>query len=410
VVVFGVGAGHAQPASRATITLTMLSYDTKSAYDVLIPNFERAFPNITVDPTYAPTSSANQQLTRTELAAGSGPDLIATHPGCGTPISICVLANAGFLAPLVEKPWTKWSLPPLTSADKFGPALLAFTPSVSFDGIFTNDDMFRKLGLQVPQTFSQLLGVCRQAKGAGVIPLLLPAQGSTVVEHLLEGLALTTVYAENAHWTRNLKKGTVSFDATPGWHAALQQFVELNGAGCFEPGPAGTTSAAADAEFAQGQALMYFNLTGHKGAIDAGDPQFTYSQHPFPGARTPTQTVTQLEVGLGLSVNAHASAQNQAAAQTFVDFIARPAQDALYAKLQGGVTQDQFLHGELPAYLSSFAPLVKAHAYALNPEQAWWNPGVALALNQYGVGLLTGQSSIDDVLNAMDAAWRLGPA
>jgi hypothetical protein len=26
------------------------------------------------------------------------------------------------------------------------------------------------------------------------------------------------------------------------------------------------------------------------------------------------------------------------------------------------------------------------------------------------VGLLTGQSSIDDVLSEMDAAWKLGPA
>ena len=35
--------------------------------------------------------------------------------------------------------------------------------------------------------------------------------------------------------------------------------------------------------------------------------------------------------------------------------------------------------------------------------------GVAMAINQYGAGLMTGQISIDDVLNAIDAAWKLGP-
>ncbi len=40
-----------------------------------------------------------------------------------------------------------------------------------------------------------------------------------------------------------------------------------------------------------------------------------------------------------VSVNAHASAQAQAAAQTFVDFLARPEQNALYAKISGGLTQ-----------------------------------------------------------------------
>jgi raffinose/stachyose/melibiose transport system substrate-binding protein len=67
-----------------------------------------------------------------------------------------------------------------------------------------------------------------------------------------------------------------------------------------------------------------------------------------------------------------------------------------------------FLHGQLPANLASFAPALATHQYALDPEY-WRNPGVATALDQYGAGLITGQTSIDDVLDAMDAAWKLGP-
>lgn len=74
------------------------------------------------------------------------------------------------------------------------------------------------------------------------------------------------------------------------------------------------------------------------------------------------------------------------------------------------MTQYQFLKGELPAYLSSFAPVLADHEYALNPEEGWWNAGVAAALNQDGLGLITGQETIDDVLNATDAAWKQGPA
>jgi raffinose/stachyose/melibiose transport system substrate-binding protein len=406
----GLGAGDAHPAKPDHVSLTLLSYNTKPAFDVLIPNFERVYPNITIDATYAGTSAANAQLTLTELAAGNGPDLISTFPGCGTPLSICDLAQAGYLAPLVAKRWTRWSLPLITSLDKHGAALYAYTPTVSFEGLFANDDMFKKLGLKVPQTFSELLTVCREAKDAGTIPLLLPAQGSTVVEHLLEEVALTTVYAGDRRWTAEAKAGTVTFDGTPGWHAALQELVDLNNAGCFEPAPAGTTSSSAEAEFARGQALMYFNLTGHKGAIDAAGPTFAYSQHPFPSGNGPARTMTQIDTGPGLAVNAHASASNQSAAQLFVDFIARPAQDALYARLQGSVTQFQFLHAQLPAYLASFAPVLADHRYALDPEDTWWNPSVAAALNQYGVGLLTGRTSIDDVLNAMDTAWKQGPA
>jgi hypothetical protein len=33
-----------------------------------------------------------------------------------------------------------------------------------------------------------------------------------------------------------------------------------------------------------------------------------------------------------------------------------------------------------------------------------------VALNQDGLGLITGQTTIDGVLNAMDAAWKQGPS
>jgi raffinose/stachyose/melibiose transport system substrate-binding protein len=60
--------------------------------------------------------------------------------------------------------------------------------------------------------------------------------------------------------------------------------------------------------------------------------------------------------------------------------------------------------------MSSIAPLLAAHEYVIDPSQLWWNPNVLLALNQDEVGLLTGQSTVDDILTAMDAAWRQGPA
>jgi raffinose/stachyose/melibiose transport system substrate-binding protein len=411
LLVFGLVPGGARPAGSDHVTLSYITTaQSQATYSVLVPNFERAYPNITLNVTYAPTVQVEYQLVMTELAAGNGPDLIPAGPGCGSPISLCVLAKDGYLAPLVKAPWVKRSPRILVSADKFGQGLFIFSSSVLFEGLYTNDDMFRKLGLQVPQTFQQLLALCGKARADGTIPLLLPAQGSTVVQHLLEDIALNTVYAGDKHWNTELKAGTVSFDATAGWHAAMQELVDMNSAGCFGPGPAGTTSVAADSEFAQGQALMYFNNDSHHGAIVAADPQFSFSHRPFPVVSTPGRSVVQIEPNGGPAVNARSSPQSQAAAQLFIDFRARPAQDALDVSVGGGVTPYQFLKGQLPAYLASFAPALAAHEYAVTPEEGWWNAGVAAALNTYGVGLITGQTTIDDVLNAMDAAWKQGPA
>jgi raffinose/stachyose/melibiose transport system substrate-binding protein len=164
-------------------------------------------------------------------------------------------------------------------------------------------------------------------------------------------------------------------------------------------------------QFAQGQGLMYANVSSVRGTVDAASPPFGYHYHPLPIGGAPNGSPTVVTPSVTFSVNAHASAPDQAAAQIFVDFLARPKQAALYGQLTGGLSQYDFLHAQLPAFMSSdFASVVKQSRYVLNPGSIWWNANVLLALQQYGIGLITGQSSVDDVLNAMDAAWKQGPA
>jgi raffinose/stachyose/melibiose transport system substrate-binding protein len=404
-------ASNARPAVNAsTITLTMLANVNKqAAYDVLIPNFERVYANIKIEAAYAPLPTV-AQLELTELAAGNAPDLLATVPGCGSSIAVCVLARAGDLAPMVNKPWVKWSLQAVTSADKYGPALYAFSPTVSPEGVFTNDDLFKKLGLRVPQTFAQLLDVCAKAKAAGTYALLLAGgPQSNQAGFLVADLAVATVYGKNKQWSAKLRAGTVTFDGTLGWHEALQEFGDMNNAGCFQPGAAGATTASVFAQFAQGQGLMVPNITGQKAVLDASNPPFAYSHHPFPGSADGSQTRTFLRLADSLGVNAHSSAQAQQAAQTFVDFIARPKQNALYAQTTGGLTQYQFMHDQVPAFMSDYAAIFAQHKYVVDPDETWWNADVELAFQSDTIGILTGQRSIDDVLNAMDAAWKEGP-
>ena len=410
VGLLALGPGDARSAKRGPVTLSLLAPVTSQpAYSLMIQDFERAHPNITIDATFTPTAATLYQLETTELAAGNAPDLLQIYPGCGTPISICKLAKAGYLAPMIGKAWAKSIDPRVLSYSKYGPSLFTFEADVVFDGLLTNDTMFRKLGLKVPQTFPQLLGFCQKAKAAGTIPLLLTAQGSNTLQQLIADIALTTVYAKDKQWGRELRAGKVTFESTHGWHQALQEVVDMNNAGCFQQGPAATTGPSGDAIFAQGNTLAYAMVTSHKGAIDAGNPQFAYSQSPFPAANDTSKTVVELHLPPAISVNAHSSTQNQAAAQTFVDFVARPDQGALFAKINGGLSEAQLRSGAFPAYLSSFAPLFKQRRYGINPIETWWNASVGNALTTYGTGLLTGQTSIDDVLKAMDAAWKLGP-
>ncbi len=407
----GLGASDARPAKTTTVTISMLALaNYESAYDVLIPNFERVYPNITVNITYAHPITVLDQIEVTELAAGTAPDLLSTNSGCGTIVAICQLAPAEDLAPLVKAPWVKRSLPLVTSADKHGQGLFAFTPAVSPYGMFTNDALFAKLDLKMPQTFSELLGVCKKAEADGTTAVLFAGGTAANTAALVTDLAVATLYAQDKQWTGELKAGKATFAGTPGWQQALQEFIDMNNAGCFQPGATGTSGASAEAEFAQGQGLMFVDFSTSMGSIVMNSPQFTYTFHPFPGGTDQNKTSTFLNFNLSVSVNAHSSPQNQAAAQTFIDFIARPKQNALYAQTTGGLTQYEFLKGQIPPFMSSFATVFAEHDYLVDPRASWWNANVLLTLETDTIGLITGQETIDDILNAMDAAWKQGPS
>jgi raffinose/stachyose/melibiose transport system substrate-binding protein len=404
VFALGVGASGARPARSDQVTLRMFAVNNyEPGWSVLIANFERAYPNITVNITYG-SVAANQQLETTELAAGTAPDLLVLGAGCGGPLSVCVLAKAGDLAPMIKVPWAKRSMRLVTSLLKRNGALYAFEPVVSPYGIFTNDDLFKKLGLKVPQTFSQFLAVCKKARADGTVAIDLNGTSPTAVGNMIVALATPLVYGQGTHWTAALKAGTVSFDGTAGWRQALQEFVDMNNAGCFEDGVAGNLAPL----FNQGQALMIAGPSSHAGDYD--NSGFVYTFHPFPAMTAPGQLQAFVELNPAVGVNAHSSPQNQAAAQTFVNFVARPKEDALFARITGGLTQYEFLKGQIPAFMSDFATIFNNHEYVVAPLGPLGNANVGGALSTDGIGLITGQETPDSILQAMDAAWKQGPS
>ena len=112
-----------------------------------------------------------------------------------------------------------------------------------------------------------------------------------------------------------------------------------------------------------------------------------------------------------MSVNAHSSAENQAAAQTFVDFIARPQQNALFTKATGGLTPVAASERAGPRLHVEHADRVReAEVHHQRRRRPGGTRTSSLALQQNQIGLITGQRSIDDVLKAMDAAWQKGPS
>ena len=166
----GGGSGHDHAADG----------NRQPRLDVLIPNFERVYPNITVDVTYAASTTDLYQLETTELAAGNGPDLISTFPGCGLPVSGLHAREGG-----LPRSDAQGAMGEAVAAahhlalDKYGQGLFAFEPTLSAVRDVDERRPVREARAEGSATFSQLLAVCRKAKAAGTVPLLVPGLNAT---------------------------------------------------------------------------------------------------------------------------------------------------------------------------------------------------------------------------------------
>ena len=174
----------------------------------------------------------------------------------------------------------------------------------------------------------------------------------------------------------------------------------MNDAGCFEPGvPAASTSSAVAALRAGAGPDGRRRPRRLRARSTPPSPQFSYSFHPFPGGtvREPDRDRSSTSARRLASTLTRAP-PNQAAAQTFIDFVARPKQNALYAQMLGGLTQYEFLKQAAPELhvLASRRCSPTTHTSSTRPT--WWNANVVLALQQDAIGLVTGQTTVDEVL------------
>jgi raffinose/stachyose/melibiose transport system substrate-binding protein len=396
------------PTPSVSGNLTMLALTTQqTGIQAVVSAFESAYPSVNVNVSYVPGTNQLLPLMATQLAAGNGPDILDVIPGDGTPVSVVPLAHSGYLLPLVNQPWVKRTIPSVTSLDKVGPTLYAFSPGVQFYGMMVNYTLFAQHHWAVPRTFPQLLQVCKDASAAGVAPFMLAGGSSSTSVTFELQLAASVVFGSDPKWTSERKQGKVTWAGSQPWTQALGEVAQMNSAGCFAPGSVGNTTTSEYAQFASGGDLMFSTNTGITATIAALNPTFSYGVVPFPNASTVTGERTNLNYAFSLAVNA--KTQNKAAAEAFIDFVARPAQAEAWANDNGELTQTDYIHHIFPKALEPFAGVFKRNALEPVPVSTWWNPTVLSAFETDAIGLVTGQTSIQQLEADLDKAWSAGP-
>jgi raffinose/stachyose/melibiose transport system substrate-binding protein len=370
--------------------------------DAVVAAFEEEHPDIDVTVTYADTDQLQSTL-RTQLSSGTGPDVFTVWPGNGNPGALQVLQPAGYLADLSDLSFAGRIAEGDRSVTQVDGKTYLVPVTYSGIGAIYNTATLAEIGGTVPNTYSQLLGLCDLAREQGKVLFALGNQTPWVTQLVDYALAATLVYADDPDFDSRLSAGEATF-ADSAWRQAMEQYLEMNERGCFSDSPLGTSYEASISAVAQGDAVGVIQVATSLSQVraEAGDAA-ELDMFAVPATDDPDDTRMPASVSAAYGVNAGSDRMDDARA--FVEFLGSAEGQRIYAT-EGGTLPA--LPGSAEVTDPALATLTGYQSEGRTVpfmDQRWPNPEVQQAHFTAVQELFTGAAP-EDVLADMDAAAR----
>ena len=395
-------SGSDEGSGSAGFSMTYAtSNNLESPYEALANEYMETH-DVDIELNPQPNDNYAQSL-RTQLQGGNAADIIQTAPGSGQGQSLIELSDAGFLTKLGSG---AEALVPEGSEDLFGADGVYGVP-MDYTIVATafNETAAAENDVTFPADTDELLATCADLGGAPVSAFALAGAAAPNTGMMALSISATQVYAEDPAWNQKRVDGEVTFAESEGWQATLELIVEMNEANCFQGGAAGAGFEAITNGLATKSSLTAFVPGGSVHEMMSGPAEGQeLSIHPFPSAGEDDFILASSNYSLSLNASAGDAASE--AAQDFLEWVASPEQSETFAEIAGVLPASGYADLDLSS--TPYAPVadaLQADRFVPLPNSQWVNQSVYDELGTGVQGLLTGQSTVDDVLTAMDQAW-----
>jgi raffinose/stachyose/melibiose transport system substrate-binding protein len=405
-------AAPATEAPTASVNLSGSSFNFlvpvtesgDSPYRAAVDAYMKAFPDRTINLEEIPTDKLGQ-VERTRFLGGNPPALMYATPGYGSDYSLFPFATAGYLEPLTGTPGA--ALIPESAMQVYAIDGTVYGQPLDMTLVATvsNQTAMQADGVTWAKDYPGLLEMCKAAaaKDKSVYVVAGSAPPNTGLFSMT--VAASRVYADDPDWNAKRAAGEVKFsDADGGWRKALDDIVEMNEAGCFQEGVVAGDFAAITNGLATGSSYSSSIPAGAAFGLAGEAPGNMFVVDPMPGL-TEAQTIIFASPNNSLAMASAAPDAEKAAAHAFLDWLAVPENLAMMAAAQQWLPLEPKAD-QLPPQYAPIASYLEGGKYVPLPNQVWASAEVYDALATGIQGLLSGQTTVDAVLTAMDAAWK----
>jgi raffinose/stachyose/melibiose transport system substrate-binding protein len=384
-------------------TLVIASVDQGSVEPV-VKAFEAANPGVKVNLTTAGADQYQQQI-RTQLASGTGPDVMSVWPGNGNPGAMYVLAKPGYLLDLSDQPWASQLPDALKKVAQYEGKTYNALFGLNGVGAVYNDDAMQKAGLTAPKTWTELLTFCKSAAGKGTSAFALGIQDNWVTQLVLYALVATDVYGTDRDFDTKMQNGQATFAASP-WTTAMAKYQQMSSAGCFQKNPLGTSYEASQTLAASGKTLGIVQGNWVIALLKQKNPNGKFTMSALPATDDTAGLLMPAAAGAGYGVNA--KAKNKDLALKFVTFVMSPEGMKLFNGTQGSLPTLSSAGTPVDPGLSELTSFVTDNRTVPFMDQLWPNAKVQQTMLSGLQEIFSNQSTPDKVLKAMDADYKAG--
>lgn len=373
------------------------------AWDAAIKEFEDTHPNVTVkfEEKGFEQIQKNAQMV---LNSDEAPDLMEYNKGNAT---AGLLSKQGLLTDMssevTERGWDKLLSPSLQTTCKYdergvmgGDKWFGVPNYAEYTMVYYNKDLFAQHGVEVPETFDDLVAAMDKFVAAGVTPLSVGGK-EYPAQQVLYQLALSKADTE---WVDNLQqyKGDVDFH-DEAWTYGAETFADWVKKGYISKDSAGIDAENMGVAFMSGKFPIMMSGSWWYGRIQS-TAKFDWDSALFPGS----------DLALGSSGNIWVvpeGSENKDLAYDFIDITMKKANQELLGNSGGipvaadpaAITDEKSKH-----LIEDYQTLVDRDGLAYYPD--WPAPGYYDVLVSATQKLINGSASPDEVLDEMAGPYE----
>lgn len=330
---------------------------------------------------------------------------MSVWPGDGNPGATYVLAEPGYLRDLSDQPWAAKLPDAVKSVAQYEGKTYNAVFGLNGIGAVYNQQAMEKAGLTPPETWTELLAFCRDAKAKGTPAFALGNQDNWVTQLVLYSLVATTVYGPDRDFDQKMQAGQATFAKSP-WTTAVDKYLTMEKTGCFQKNPLGTNYEASQQLAATGKTLGIVQGNWVIALLKGKNPKGTFTFKALPATDDQSATLIPAAAGAGYGVNA--KAKNSELALKFVNFVMSPEGMNLFVGKQGSLPSLPDTGHEVDPSLTELSTFIQDDRTVPFMDQLWPNAKVQQTMLSGLQEIFSGQSTPRELLGDMDTEYKAG--